>query len=154
MARHKPQLSDAPNVGTVRTVGPASGSRRHVAKTHGSHNGRTDSWPHMSDGLDRPAHLRDTTRVRPDKPMPSRHHRLGARQIRSTLGTDSLRAHAVLGNPRWDVRVEVDDRLRNEHVFIDIRVTAHSSEEAEALGLGLAEKLCPCIAVEATAKRR
>ena len=36
---------------------PVSGSKRHVDKTHGSHNGRTDSWPHVSDRLDRPRKL-------------------------------------------------------------------------------------------------
>lgn len=33
---------------------PVTGSQRHVSKTHGTHNGRTATWPHPSDVLDRP----------------------------------------------------------------------------------------------------
>lgn len=153
MARRKRRMG-TPNVTTVATVSEVKGSPRHVAKTHGSHNGRVDSWPHLSDALDRPAHLRDRTRVRPDKPTPSRHFRLGQRQIRSTLGTDSLRAHAVLGNPRWDVAVMVDDRLKDSCVCIHVTVTARDTAEAEALGSQLAEKMCPCIVLNASAERR
>lgn len=152
MARSK-RPAESHNVMTVRTVN-VSGSPRHLAKTHGSHNERTNSWPHLSDAIDRPAHMRDTTRVKPVKPVPTRHHRLSKPRVRSTLGTDSLRAHSVLGNPRWDVHVLVDDRRIKQHVFVDVTVTAHDSGEAERLALQLAEKLRPCIAVEATAERR
>ena len=136
------------------TTHRVTGSKRHVTKTHGTHNGRTGSWPHASDALDRPAHLRDVTRVRPEKPTYLKHRRLGTPQLRSTLGTDSLRAHSVLGSPRWEVAVLVDDHFLRQTVTLDVTITAYSSEEAERLALQLAEKLCPCIAVEATAKRR
>jgi len=130
------------------------GSERHVTKTHGTHNGRTGSWPHLSDAIDRPAHLRDLTVERASKPIPSRHRRLGTRQLRSTLGKDSLRAHAVLGAPRWDVAVEVNDLIEKRHVIVNVSVTARDAEEAERLALDLAEYMRVCLAVEATAKRR
>jgi len=52
------------------------------------------------------------------------------------------------------VAVLVDDHFLRQTVTLDVTITAYSSEEAERLALQLAEKLCPCIAVEATAKRR
>jgi len=91
-------------------------------------------------------------RERPDKPRRSNHHRLGSRQVRSSIGKH--RDGAPLLTPRWDVVVEMENPITHEHMFVDVTVTARDAGEAERLALDLAEYLRPAVSVEATAQRR
>jgi hypothetical protein len=50
--------------------------------------------------------------------------------------------------------VLVDDWLEERKRHVDVITTAHDRDEAEALGLQLAEYMCPCIALKAKAERR
>lgn len=65
------------------TVTPVTGTHRHVSKTHGTHNGRSYSFPHLSDKLDRPKPLPDLSpsTVR-DRKLGKRHRRVRMPQIR------------------------------------------------------------------------
>ena len=150
MGKHRTSGS-VKNDGTVYTV---SGSPRHVAKTHGSHNGRTHTWPHVSDALDRPPHLRDVGKVRPPKHVPPHHHRVPKPHVRSTLGMDSYRAHQFYRSPRWTVTVRVNNLLTKAEEWLTIVVNARSAEEAEEIAWRLAQCDRPCIPLWAEAQGR
>ncbi len=121
MRKHDPPIT------ARRTVRTVSGSRRHVSKTHGTHNGRTHTWPHQSDQLDRPARLPDLGSVRTVERVRGRKHkRLGARQIR-------IAAHMYLDGafdlprlPVWIVR----GRCAHDNVAVSITLSAHDEDEA------------------------
>jgi hypothetical protein len=63
-------------VTTKRVITRTTGSRRHLEKTHGTHNGRVDTFPHLSDVRDRPRKLPDLSpSVLTDRKRGRRHSR-------------------------------------------------------------------------------
>lgn len=105
-------------------------SRRHVSKTHGSHNARWHSFPHYQDFLDRPVPLPD-----PDP------HRLNSRvnKCRVRHPRTTSRDGIGTGQGRWDFggthRIYIVSAPRaHDGVIIHVKVTARCDEEAASIG--------------------
>ena len=125
MQRHAPNIKDNPTVCTVR------GSRRHLDKTHGSHNARTHSWPHLSDRLDRPLTLPDLSVVRnADRRRGRRHKRASWPQLRVTKHLYNDGSSDLPHMPVWVVNG------RCAHDGVAVYITLSANDEAEAITNG------------------
>jgi len=136
---------------TVRTV-KVSGSPRHVSKTHGTHNGRVDTWPHASDAIERPCKLKD----------PVLHHtRFGKQHRRVRTPKTTINeffyqdgARDLMRRPAWVVTVVANPGQSWKPRELEVVVTAWSEEEAVRLGIDLACCIEACNPTGATARLR
>lgn len=120
-----------PNIQQQRTVRTVSGSRRHLDKTHGSHNDRTMSWPHISDRLDRPDRLPDLSVVRGAEIKRGRKHKRASwAQIRVSKHLFQDPAFDLPHTPVWVVKG------RCAHDGVEVTVTTHARDQDEALTNG------------------
>lgn len=132
---------------TVRTV---TGSPRHVSKTHGSHNGRTGSWPHPSDAIERPARLPDLSEARASDRRRGRRHakaRHPMRRINPYLYQDA--AKDIPPMPRW----VVSGQRVYDHCIVDVALCAQSEDEAVECGEYILRQSHMCIIINIEARR-
>ena len=116
-----------PNIKPKRTVRTVSGSARHTAKTHGSHNERTRSWPHLSDRLDRPVRLPDLEGVRRgDRERGRRHKRASWPQVRTPKHLYQDGSFDLPHMPVW----VVSGRCAHDGVTVYVTTTARDEDEA------------------------
>jgi hypothetical protein len=123
-----------------RTEISVQGSERHVSLTHGTHNGRTDTWPHLSDALSRPKPLPDLS------PSPLRDRKRGRRHAKATRPqvriSKALYQDGAGDIPRltvfsvWVILRDFNSSGELERRQFD--VSASSSEEAERLAIQIA----------------
>lgn len=132
---------------TVRTV---TGSKRHVSKTHGSHNGRTSTWPHPSDAIERPEKLPDLDGVRRDEVARGRKHgkaRHPMRMIAKTHYQDGAKDIPRL--PSW----RVTGHRVYDHCIVDVTLCAQSEAEAIENGEYILRYSHMCIIIDIEAER-
>ena len=107
-------------------------SPRHVSKTHGSHNGRWYSWPHVSDALDRPPSLEPPTVATVGKKHAKARHPLRS----SNVGKQP-------GQGRWQsdmpvlFRYHVTGTCAHDGSPLIVIVNAQNIEEAASIGRDL-----------------
>ena len=120
-------IHHVPNITYKRTVRTVSGSPRHTAKTHGSHNERTHSWPHPSDALDRPVRLPDLEGVRRgDRKRGRRHKRASWPQTRVPKHLYQDGTFDLPHLPVWVVK----GRCAHDGVTVTVTMTATDEDEA------------------------
>jgi len=137
---------------TERSVAPVTGSLRHVSKTHGSHNARLDSWPNISDAIERPQKLQD----------PVLHHvRFGRKHTRArmpkTVISKPLYQDPTVDFPRtpiWIVSVEANPVQSWLPKMAEVAVTARSADEACAIAIDIVASTTPGNTGAATARLR
>ena len=140
-----------PNITPKRTVRTVSGSPRHVTKTHGTHNGRTGSWPHVSDAIERPSRLPDLAGVqRADRKRGRRHKRV--RQPRITISKHMYQdpAKDITPLPVWVVEGQ---RLYDD-APVHVRLCAQSEPEAIDIGEECLRRSEGCMIINLSAERR
>jgi len=123
--------------GTVYVTGiPVSGSKRHVSKTHGTHNGRTDSWPHVSDALDRPRKLGGEAVSSAPR---WKGGKVRAQQTRVNPFNYQDPGVGISQSPSWSVCILVKDWFRNIERVETIGITANCEAAAKMLAWRIAE---------------
>lgn len=111
-----------------------SNSPRHVAKVHGSHNARWNSWPHYQDFLDRPKPLHSSTVPTVGKSGRKVTHP----QVRTKEGR-------YTGDGRWSQdqptpTVYLVEAVRAcDDCVVSVRVSARSETEAVEIGTDVME---------------
>ena len=132
---------------TVRTV---SGSKRHLSKTHGSHNQRTGSWPHRTDDLDRPRRLPTPSDERGEVWQRNRKHkRISNPQLRVAKYMYQDGARDLPRLPRW----KVTGHRVYDHGIVDVTLCAQSESEAIGNGEQILRFCHMCIIVNIEAAR-
>ena len=113
---------------TKQAADRSNGSPRHRAKTHGSHNGRWHSWPHVSDVLDRPPPYRTPTVLTVKRERKARHPGTSSRE-----GKRTGRGRWSQDQPSTPIYLVSAERAHDGRT-ISVRVTARCEEEAAGIG--------------------
>lgn len=132
---------------SVRTL---DGSPRHVSKTHGSHNGRTHTWPHPSDAIERPPKLPDLADARGSDIRRGRRHKRARQPMRVICKShyqDPARDIPAL--QRWDV----SGQRIYDNCYVSVRLCAHSEDEAVENAELILRRSHMCIIVNIEARR-
>lgn len=117
---------------------PVAGSERHVSKTNGSHNGRWDRFPHLSDVLDRPKKLGGDVVSTAPRWKGSKARRA---QVRINPFNYQDPAIGIPQSPSWWVGVRIKDWVTGKTFVQETAITARHEGDAAAYAQQITEKL-------------
>jgi len=122
---------------STATVITVTGSERHVSMTHGSHNGRLDSFPHLCDAIGRHRKLGGEVTLAP-RTYGHQKARRAQRRVNPFNYQDPL--PETQRRASWWVAVCFKDWFTGMTVTEETAITADSAEDAAVYAEQITEK--------------